>query len=131
MNGVSEKERKTIQISDELREKLKTCKSDVEVAKMLADNGVDVEEFQKSLPDEVLNRIGGGYKDVFGDTISCPWCNESESGNISYQVTASFLCSIDYYRCRSCNNYFRRVSYDDGTYEMKRLNDDPLKNIEW
>lgn len=30
-------------ISDELREKLKDCRSDVEVAKMLADNGVDVE----------------------------------------------------------------------------------------
>ncbi|MBR0418841.1 MAG: hypothetical protein IJI66_06705 [Erysipelotrichaceae bacterium] len=120
-----------IQISDEPREKLKTCKSDVEVAKMLADNGVDVEEFQKSLPDEVLNRIGGGYKDVFGDTICCPWCNESESGNISYQVTASFLCAIDYYRCRSCNKFFRRVSYDDETYEMRRLSDDPLKNIEW
>ena len=50
-----------IKISDELKEKLKTCKSDVEIAKMLADNGVDVEEFQKSLPDEILSKIDGGY----------------------------------------------------------------------
>ena len=120
-----------IKISDELREKLKTCKSDVEVSVMLADNGINVEEFEKSLPDEVLSRIGGGYKDIFGDTIYCPWCNEKESGNISYQMMASFLCSNDYYRCRTCGKFSERVTYTDGTAEMIRLRDDPMDTIEY
>ena len=113
-----------INISDELREKLKTCKSDVEACKMLADNGVDVEEFQKSLPDEVLNKVGGGYKDIIGDTVYCPWCKESEYDSISYQCIASLFSNIDTYRCRTCGKFFEKDWYDDGSIEMVKLDND-------
>ena len=39
---------------------------------MLADNGIDVEEFEKSLPDDVLKKVGGGYEDIIGDSVHCP-----------------------------------------------------------
>ena len=38
---------------------------------MLADNGIDVEEFEKSLPDDVLKKVGGGYEDIIGDSVHC------------------------------------------------------------
>lgn len=109
-------------ISDELREKLKDCRSDVEVAKILADNGVDVEEFQKSLPDEVLEKIGGGFKDIFGHKIVCAWCGEELSDNISYQVVASFLNNVDFYRCRKCAKFFAEASVN-GTSTTIRVAD--------
>ena len=113
-----------INISDELREKLKTCKSDVETCKMLADNGIDVEEFQKSLSDDVLKKVGGGYTDIIGDTVYCPWCNESRSENISYQCITSIINKTDTYRCRTCKKFFDKEFYDDGTIEMVRLDND-------
>ncbi len=49
---IREKEEKMINLSDELKEKIADCKSDVEVAKMLSDNGIDMEEFEKTLPEK-------------------------------------------------------------------------------
>ncbi|MBR3266001.1 MAG: hypothetical protein IKI61_08620 [Erysipelotrichaceae bacterium] len=52
---------------------------------MLADNGIDVEEFEKSLPDDVLKKVDGGYEDIIGDSVHCPWCKENRYDEISYQ----------------------------------------------
>ena len=118
-----------IKISDELKEKLKTCKSDVEIAKMLADNGVDVEEFQKSLPDEILSKIGGGYEDISGDIIYCPWCKNKESKEISSQILASLFNQEYIYRCRKCDCYFKQGQGFGDQAEMIKLYENPNDSI--
>ena len=93
-------------ISPELAEKLKEAKTDVEVCKLLADNGVDVEKLQKQIPDEALDQIGGGYTDMFGDVIDCPCCGNKEKDEISYQFFASLYYMEAVYRCRKCGCLF-------------------------
>ena len=118
-----------ITISDELKEKLKSCKSDVEVCKMLADNGIDVEEFEKTLPDEVLSQIGGGYKDINGDWIYCPWCNNSEKSELSHQILASLVNQAYIYRCCKCNQYFMQNSGYGADIKMIKLYENPNDKI--
>ena len=108
-------------ISDDLRKKLANCISDVEFAKTLADNGVDVEEFEKSLPDEILSKIVGGYEDLYGDNVYCPWCNNDNSDEISFQVFTSISTFASTYRCRKCDNYFRKGSEDGETIIMVKV----------
>ena len=95
---------------------------------MLADNGIDVEEFEKSLPDDVLKKVGGGYEDIIGDSVHCPWCKENRYDEISYQCISSLLNRIDSYRCRSCGKFFEKGRYDDRTIEMIKLDEnfDPI-----
>ena len=97
-----------INISDELKEKLANCNSDVEFAKTLADNGIDVEEYQKTLPEEVLDKIGGGYEDLLNVDVYCPHCNNGDSDQISYQILASLTSLRSKYRCRKCGGFFRK-----------------------
>lgn len=95
---------------------------------MLADNGIDVEEFEKSLPDDVLKKVGGGYEDIIGDSVHCPWCKENRYDEISYQCISSLFSRIDTYRCRSCGKFFEKDWYDDKTIEMVKLDEnfDPI-----
>lgn len=97
-----------INLSDELKAKLSECKSDVETAKMLADNGIDVEEFEKQLPEDVLKAIGGGYDDMLGVEVYCPHCGNKDEDEISFQVIASFTSFRSKYRCRKCGGFFRK-----------------------
>ncbi len=113
-----------INISDELNEKLKTCRSDVESCRMLADNGIDVEEYQKALPDEVLKKINAGYEDMIGDTVFCPWCKETASDKISYQTLISLRYNNDTYRCRKRGKFFEKGDFDGTDVEMVRIADD-------
>ena len=93
-------------ISDELAEKLKTAKSDVEFCKMLADNGVDVEKLQRTLPDEILDNVSGGYRN-YGQDVYCPDCHNGVEDEISYQYLTSLWRFKDVYRCRKCDTYFQ------------------------
>lgn len=106
---IREKEEKMINLSDELKEKIADCKSDVEVAKMLSDNGIDVEEFEKTLPEEVLNKIGGGYTDFLDVDVYCPHCHNENKDDISYQVLASLSSLRSKYRCRKCGGFFAKT----------------------
>ena len=91
----------------ELLEKLETAKSDVEACKLLSDNGVDPEEFEKTLPDGYLEQVNGGYKSLEID-IHCPNCGNGERDEISRQFWASmFTDSATKYRCRKCDCYFK------------------------
>lgn len=95
----------------ELLDKLETAKSDVQACKMLADNGIDPEEFEKTIPSDFLNQVNGGY-DSFGIDIHCPNCNVGDKDLISRQFWASmFTDSATKYRCRKCNTYFKVSSY--------------------
>ncbi|MCR5095478.1 MAG: hypothetical protein K6A70_01905 [Erysipelotrichaceae bacterium] len=106
-----------INLSDELKEKLDACKSDVEVAKMLSDNGIDMEEFEKTLPKEVLNKIGGGYTDFMDVDVYCPHCHNEDKEEISYQVLASLGSLRSKYRCCKCGGYFAKTD----TGQMKAI----------
>ena len=39
--------------------------SNVEILKKFVEQGVDVEAFEKQLPDDLLNSISGGYEDFW------------------------------------------------------------------
>ena len=91
----------------ELLEKLETAESDVQACKLLSDNGVDPEEFEKTLPDDYLEQVNGGYKSLEID-IHCPNCGNGERDEISRQFWASmFTDSATKYRCRKCDCYFK------------------------
>ena len=95
----------------ELLTKLESAESDVQVCKILADNGIDPEEFERSLPDNYLEEVNGGYKSLDID-IHCPDCGNGERDEISRQFWASmFTDSATKYRCRKCNCYFKVSSY--------------------
>ena len=94
--------------------------SDVGVCKLLAENGIDLEEFEKTLPDSFLNQVNGGYKDAFGSHIYCPWCNNEDSDEISRQFFASlFTDGAVKYRCCKCDKYFKVSAYG-----VSRVTDD-------
>jgi predicted RNA-binding Zn-ribbon protein involved in translation (DUF1610 family) len=98
-------------LPNELLDKLQDARSDMEACKMLADNGVNVEEFEKSVSNEELNKIAGGWQ-CFGYEFKCPNCGEADRDNISRQFWASmFMDSATKYRCRTCNHYFKISTY--------------------
>ncbi len=93
-------------LPEELRKKLKEAQSDMEACKLLADNGIDPEKFEQSLPDGYLENVSGGY-DSFGIEIRCPECKTADKDRISRQFWASmFADSATKYRCRECGCYF-------------------------
>ena len=99
-----------IKISKELEEKLINTASDVDACKLLADNGIDPEEYEKSLPDSFLNKVNGGYKSLGGTTIKCPWCQNDDEKEISYQIWASMWTDgVSKYRCCKCENTLKSV----------------------
>ena len=101
-----------MKLSDAIVDKLKGVKSDVEVCQILADNGVNVEEFEKTLSDEELTQVGGGFPKGKVD-VHCtnPECGESASENISNQFFASLFTDAYHYRCRTCGHYFGLSSF--------------------
>lgn len=90
-----------------LQSKLAKVNSDVEFCKILADNGIDVEKLQKTLPDDVLDKVGGGYENIFGTEIYCPNCGNHDSDEISLQIFATLTSGSTKYRCRKCDKYFK------------------------
>ena len=102
-----------MKLSKELQEKLSAAETDVQACKILADNGVDPEAFEKTLPDSYLEQVSGGYK--YRDIeIRCPMCGNSEEEQISYQAFASMFCPGERkFRCCKCSTYWK-VNLDDG-----------------
>lgn len=100
-----------MQLPKELLKKLEVAESDVQACKILADNGIDPEEFEKTLPDHFLEEVNGGYKRGTVE-IHCPDCGNGDSDEISRQFWASmFTDSATKYRCRKCDCYFKVDSY--------------------
>ena len=96
-----------LKLSKELQEELSNAKGDAEIRKILTDNGVDPKVFERSLTDEELEKANGGFKNMDGCEVKCPWCGEEESKNISFQFWATLNTHFGTkYRCRTCDNYF-------------------------
>ena len=113
----------------EVLEKLKGVVSDVEFCKILADNGIDVEEIEKKVKnsgvdfsestvvldnDELSNINGGWYEWVSDHNVlyECPHCHNGDRERNSRQFWASlganFLSSqaVVIYRCRNCGHFW-------------------------
>lgn len=99
-----------MELHAELREKLRNVKSDVEACKMLADSGINVEEFEKSLSPDELAGVNVGFTSGKAE-VYCPECKEAESDNISCQFWASLFTDAWKYRCRTCGTYFDLTRY--------------------
>ena len=109
-------------IPAEVHEKLRGAKGDVEVCRILAENGVDVEKVEQKIkelgfnlnkiclqevPDDALANVGGGFE-YNQSFVTCP-CGNGDRDQFSLQWFASNL-SINYrprkiFRCKICNKY--------------------------
>lgn len=105
----------------DVQEKIKNASGDVEIYRILAENGINTEElahkfkakginldkiYMKSLPDEKLEKIVGGAGE--GPRLICK-CGATRK-DWSFQILESFFASLDYeaykaYRCEKCNRY--------------------------
>ena len=85
--------------------------SNVEILKKFVEQGVDVEAFEKQLPDDLLNSISGGYEDFWDDSVYCPNCNNADKERISYQYWATITNHHAVYRCRNCEKFFHKIEY--------------------
>ena len=107
-------ELKNTVISDELKEQVNESKSDNQACRALADAGVDVEAFEKELPDDYMNTVAGGWEGLDGRDLHCPHCGNNDRDEVSYQIWASmFMDSASKYRCKKCNHYFKITSYGE------------------
>lgn len=105
----------------EVQEKLNLAKGDVEVCRILAENGIGLEElevkikdsFKKigkdvlALSDQQLENTVGGFEDGdYGGEVQCE-CGNKDRKQFSYQFWASMLNSGNHgiYRCKKCNLY--------------------------
>jgi hypothetical protein len=106
-------------IPEEVRKKIANVCSDVELCKILADNGIDVEKLEKKiadagidirndglqLPDSELDHVAGGFQEsMYEGDLTCD-CGNSNSDDFSKQCWASWFSSRRYYRCKKCNRY--------------------------
>ena len=109
-------------IPSEVKEKLETAKSDVEVCKILAENGIDVEKVEQKIKDagfnlnkiclqevrdEELEKIAGGFE--FDQALVSCRCGNDNRDDFSWQFIASRLSTYprprDIFRCKKCNTY--------------------------
>ena len=112
-------------IPAEVQEKVSAAVGDEAIRKILAENGVDVEQIEKKiaragfgqakiglqeLPDEALDKIAGGFK-VDGVEIKCP-CGVHDRSCFSYQVIDTLMSTdiVDsVYRCKNCGMYITKL----------------------
>ena len=112
----------TDKVPADVLNKLDTVNSDVECCKILAENGVNLDEIEKiiadhgfnmnkiclQLPESELAGISGGFYDsTYKGEVVCPICGTSSRGDFSKQIFRSMLAEKkSYYRCKKCNQYF-------------------------
>ena len=100
-----------MELPENVLEKLKDAEGDVAVCKILAESGIDPEEFEKTLPASVLEQVNGGAPASTGSpTVVCPLCGNDNPNEISKQTLASILIchtGMFQYRCCKCDYYFK------------------------
>ena len=112
-------------IPAEVQEKANAAVGDEAVRKILAENGIDVEQIEKKiaragfgqakislqeLPDEALDKIAGGFE-TDGVEIKCP-CGVHDRSCFSYQVIDTLMSTdiVDsVYRCKNCGMYITKL----------------------
>ena len=108
-------------IGEDVMKKLENVYSDVEVCKILAENGIDLEKVEKriaeaglnmnriglQLPDDNLSEISGGFYDKDqNDDIDCPNCGNDVRDDFSRQWFASLTSPAEsIYRCKKCGMF--------------------------
>jgi hypothetical protein len=112
----------TEKLPADVLKQLEGAYSDAECCKILAENGVDLDEIEKmiadhgfdmhklglQLPETELEGVSGGFKDSdYDGDVKCPWCGTSSRKDFSRQQWRSlFSAAKSYYRCEKCNLYF-------------------------
>ena len=106
-------------LSDDVKAKLDTAISDVDVCKILADAGVDLDKIEQKiedagfdmkkiglqLPDENLAEVAGGfYDDFLEDDFECD-CGADNRDDFSRQYWLGMVRSGRYYRCKKCGRF--------------------------
>ena len=122
-------------IPDEVKTKLESAHTDVEVCKLLSENDIDLEAIEKTkndhgfdpkkisyMDDKELDTITGGFVETeHADghpvtwNIACAVCRNENRNDFSEQFwTALFSKGISsYYRCKICNTlYVRTTDYN-------------------
>ncbi len=101
-------------ISEKLKQQINDSKSDMEACKALADAGIDLETFEKELPDGYMDKVAGGWAGVDNRDLHCPHCGNNDRDEVSYQIFASmFMDSAGKYRCKKCNHFFKITTYGE------------------
>ena len=98
-----------MELSEELKQKLRKAKGDADFFKILEDNGVDSEAYKKSLTEDDLANVNGGFENAAGVIVKCKWCGEDRGDEMSYQFWASMNSKLSTYRCRSCGKYVQVI----------------------
>lgn len=132
--GLSDEKRNALRkellklIPEEVRTRLASVKSDVDACRLLAENGINIEEVENrikdayagvgkdllSLTDRELENVSGGFQDNDFGFIWCSNCTNNNRDDFSYQFWVSQLmpegCA---YRCKKCGHY---ILVRDHTY---------------
>lgn len=109
------------ELPEDVKEKISGIYSDVQLCKVLADSGIDLDAIEKKienagfntrkigvqLPDAELEGIAGGfYDDDYEDDVVCDHCDNQERKEFSKQIFASMFSKYGkFYRCRKCGYY--------------------------
>ena len=129
--GVIAKRRKALYedimslLPENVKVNLTETKSNVEVCKLLAENGVDLELIEDKikeayakmkvnvleLKDTELETVVAGFdNEKYGD-IHCWKCGTSDRDDFSYQFWASnFIAEGRIYRCKICDLYYHFIN---------------------
>ena len=82
-----------VRLPDDVMKKIEGAYSDAECCRILAENGVNLDEIEKTIadhgfdmhkiglqvPENELENVAGGFKDSdYFEDVACPWCNTSE-----------------------------------------------------
>lgn len=119
-------------IGPEVMKKLDGVLSNVEVSKILAENGVDLDKIEQTiknagldmnriglqLPEDDLNKISGGfYDDDLDDDFDCLNCGNDDRKEFSRQFWASLTTNAkSIYRCKKCGMYTAVMGKNAMTY---------------
>ncbi len=109
-------------VGADVMKKLENVYSNVDVCRILAENGVDLDAVEKKiadagldmkriglqLPDDRLSEISSGFweEDMKAD-LECPVCHRDDRKNFSRQFWVSLIApnTKSIYRCKKCDLY--------------------------
>ena len=128
-------------LPEDVLNKVSAAGGDVEVCRILAENGIDLDEIEKKieaagfdtkriglqLSDDDLANVSGGFAHEDYGQIVCGHCGNLERNDFSRQFWASLylLNTKEVYRCKRCGCYTRiidkysRAWYDPSEYDRK------------
>ena len=119
-------------IPDAVQEKLKTAKNEKDANRILAENGINIEELKnkiavkkidptllgKRLPDDKLSDINGGFQNWLDQEVHCPVCGNTNEEDFTYQFWITQLIYLydysQFYKCDVCQSYIATCKHGNG-----------------